>query len=92
MKTITLNEFHRIVSEAFAVCANDTLYFVGHDDDDCLYVGDDNNDVRIELAEVDGDIEVGESAFFFSVGGEPIELEILNVVNPKRLISIGHGQ
>ena len=77
MNTITLQEFHTALAEAYAVCVNDTLYFVGYDNEDLPYVADNDNEDRIELNEVDGDIEAIENGYFFYVGGEAIELKPL---------------
>lgn len=77
MKTITLDQFHKILAESFAVCVNDTLYFVGYDSDDFPYIADNWNEDRIDLGEVDGDIEVTESGVFFYVEEEPIEMKFL---------------
>lgn len=75
--TITLQEFHNALSEAYAVCVNDTLYFVGYDDTDSPYVADNDNQDKIDLSEVDGDIEVTEYGYFFYVEGEAVELKPL---------------
>ena len=82
MPTITLNQFHSILAEAYAVSVNDTLYFVGYDDQDSPYVADNDNQDRVDLAEIDGDIEITENGFFFYVADEAIELKILSIVSP----------
>ena len=38
--TITLEQFHELLYEAYAVSVNDTLYFVGYDTDDNPYIID----------------------------------------------------
>jgi hypothetical protein len=42
MTTITLDQFHDLLSESYAVSLNDTLYFVGYDSDDGPYVSDND--------------------------------------------------
>jgi len=83
MKNITIDQLHSLVSEAYAVDVNDTLYFVGYDDEDCPYVADNNNEDKIDLSEVDGDIEVTENGYFFYVQENPVLLKILNITLPK---------
>jgi hypothetical protein len=82
MKTITLEQFHEILNNAYAVDVNDTLYFLGHDDDG-PYVADNKflNVESFSLAEVDGDIEVLEYGFFFYVAGEAMTLKLLGLLS-----------
>jgi hypothetical protein len=56
--TITLNQFHDLLADAYAVCVNDTLYFVGYDTDDNPYIADNDGQDYVDLSSVDGDIEV----------------------------------
>ena len=42
--TITLEQFHDLLADAYAVCVNDTLYFVGYDKDDNPYIADNDGD------------------------------------------------
>jgi len=79
METITLEQFHEILDNAYAVDLNNTLYFIGHDDDG-PYVADNDGQDYVSLAEVDGDIEVLECGFFFYVAEEPITLKPLSIV------------
>ena len=55
--TITLNQFHNLLADAYAVCANDTLYFVGYDTDDNPYIADNDGNDYVDLSTVDGDID-----------------------------------
>lgn len=79
MRTITLEEFHDLLDEAYAVSVNDTLYFVGHDTDGNPYTSDDDGDDYLDLSSVDGDIEMSDYALSFFVGGQPIRLLILTI-------------
>jgi hypothetical protein len=79
MTTITLEQFHLILRSAFAVCVNDTLYFVGYDTDDNPYIADNNGDDYVDLSVVDGDIEVFPYYVLFYVGGEMIKMSFLNM-------------
>ena len=74
---ITLDQLHQLVGEAYAVCLNDTLYFVGYDDNDYPYIADNDGYDYVSLAEVDGDIECTDRGLFFYVAGEPITLKLL---------------
>ena len=84
MKNITLNKLHNLLAESFAVCVNDTLYFVGYNIDDTPYIADNDGYDRIELDEVDGDIEVTtETGVFFYISGDPIEMKFLGILPVK---------
>ena len=80
--TITLEKFHDLLADAYAVCANDTLYFVGYDTDDNPYISDNDGNDYVDLSTVDGDIEVDDYAVFFYIQGEPIRLIFLNIKSP----------
>ena len=80
--TITLEQFHDLLSEAYAVCVNDTLYFVGYDTDDNPYISDNDGNDYVDLSTVDGDIEVDDYALFFYIQGEPFRLIFLNIKSP----------
>lgn len=80
MKTITLEELHSKLGDAYAVCLNDTLYYVGYDDNDHPFVADNHGDDYVSLAEVDGDIQVTEYGLFFYVAEKPITLKLLAVI------------
>jgi len=79
MKTITLEQLHDLLGFAYAVDLNDTLYFIGHDDEG-PFVADNHGDDYVSLAEVDGDIEVLEYGFFFYVAEKPITLKLLSLM------------
>jgi len=78
--TITLNQFHNLLADAYAVCVNDILYFVGYDVDDNPYIADNDGQDYVDLSTVDGDIEVDDYAVSFWVQGEPIRMLFLNIV------------
>lgn len=81
--TITLEKFHNLLADAYAVCVNDTLYFVGHDTNDNPYIADNDGNDYVDLSTVDGDIEVDDDyAAFFYVNGNPIRMIFLNIKFP----------
>lgn len=80
--TITLEQLHDLLGDAYAVCVNDTLYFVGYDNDGNPYISDNDGDDFVDLSTVDGDIEVYPNKVFFYVGGEPIEMVFLKIMKP----------
>ena len=82
MKTITLQQFHNLLADAYAVCLNDTLYFVGYDIDDNPYLAYNNGHNYVDLSTVDGDIEVDDYAVSFWVAGNPIRMLFLNIKSP----------
>ena len=80
MKTIALDVFHSMLANAYAVVVGDTLYYVGYDNEDQPYVADNDGNDRLELSEVDGDIEVvDEYTLFFYVGADPVTLKFLDL-------------
>ena len=79
MRTISLEEFHDLLGKAYAVSVNDTLYFVGHDDEGNPYTAGNDGEDYLDLSSVDGDIEVDDYALSFFVGGQPIRLLILTI-------------
>lgn len=81
MKTITLDQFHNLLSESYAVCLNDTLYFVGYDEDGSPYVSDNDGNDYVDLSSVDGDIELDDYAVSFFVDGNPIRILFLTILN-----------
>ena len=81
--TITLEQFHNLLADAYAVCVNDTLYFVGYDTDDNPYIADNDGDDYVDLSTVDGDIELDDDyAVFFYVNGDPFRMIFLNIKSP----------
>jgi len=81
--TITLDQFHNLLADAYAVCVNDTLYFVGYDTDDTPYIADTDGHDYIDLSTVDGDIELDDNyAVFFYIQEQPIRMLFLNIKSP----------
>ena len=81
--TITLNQFHDLLADAYAVCVNDTLYFVGYDTDDNPYIADNDGNDYVDLSTVDGDIELDDDyAVFFYVNGDPLRMIFLHIKSP----------
>ena len=80
--TITLEQFHNLIADCYAVCVNDTLYFVGYDTDDNPYISDNDGQDYVDLSTVDGDIEVHKNYVSFWVGGEPFQMVFLNIKSP----------
>ena len=77
MATISLETFHNLLSEAYAVTVNDTLYFVGYDTDDSPYISDNDGNDYVDLSSVDGDIQLDETGVSFYIGEEPIRMNFL---------------
>lgn len=86
MKTIPLEKFHELLVKAYAVCVNDTLYYVGYDTNDEPYIADNNGDDYVSLAEIDGDIEVIPFGLFFHVKGMGITMKFLLVMDVEKII------
>ena len=82
---ITLEEFHSLLADAYAVVANDTLYFVGYDDEDTPYIADNNGDEHVSFRKLDGPVVIYGNTLFFYVDGEPFKLRLLVVQNLKDL-------
>jgi len=81
--TITLEQFHELLYEAYAVSVNDTLYFVGYDTDDNPYIADNDGNDYVDLSTVDGDIELDDDyAVFFYVNGDPFRMIFLHIKSP----------
>ena len=79
MKTIELDVFHSMLANAYAVVVGDTLCDVGYDNEYKPYVSD-SDDNRLELSEVDGDIQVvNKHTVCFCVGGDEVELSFLEL-------------
>ena len=76
--TITLDQFHDLLADAYAVDVNDTLYHVGYDTDG-PYISDIESDDYVDLSTVDGDIEVHPNYVFFHVQEQPIRLAFLHL-------------
>ena len=80
--TITLQQFHNLLADSYAVCVNDVLYFVGYDTDDNPYIADNDGNDYVDLSTVDGDIEVHKNYVFFHIQGEPIQMVFLEIKTP----------
>ena len=82
--TITLDQFHDLLADAYAVSVNDTLYFVGYDTDENPYIADNDGDDYVDLSTVDGDIELDDDyAVFFYVEEQPFRMIFLDI---KKLV------
>jgi len=80
---ITLEKFHDLLADTYAVSVNDTLYFVGHDTDHNPYIADNDGNDYVDLSTVDGDIELDDDyAVFFYVNGDPFRMIFLNIKSP----------
>lgn len=77
MATISLETFHNLLSEAYAVTVNDTLYFVGYDTDDSPYISDNDGGDYVDLSSVDGDIQLDATGVFFYVAEQLIRMNFL---------------
>jgi hypothetical protein len=82
MKTISLNQFHELIADSYAVCVNDTLYFTGYVTDNNPYIADNDGNDYVDLSTVDGDIEVHPNYVFFYVQGEPMQMVFLQIKQP----------
>jgi hypothetical protein len=81
--TITLEQFHDLLSDAYAVSVNDTLYFVGYDTDGDPYISDNDGNDYVDLSTVDDDIEVHPNYVFFHIQEQPIQMAFLQL---KKLV------
>jgi hypothetical protein len=84
-QTISLEQFHNALSECYAVCVNDTLYFIGYDDE-IPYISDSAGEDRIDLDTIDGDIEIADCGVFFYVQEYPVHLKFLLIQHPVDFI------
>ena len=81
-QTITLDQFHNLLADSYAVCVNDTLYFVGYDEDENPYIADNDGEDYVDLSTVDGDIEVHSNYVFFYIQEQPIQMVFLQIKKP----------
>jgi 4-aminobutyrate aminotransferase-like enzyme len=80
-QTITLERFHELLSNSYAVSVNDTLYFVGYDDSSgSPYIADNDGNDYVDLSSVDGDIEVNDCAVLFFIAEQPYRVLFLNIL------------
>lgn len=86
-RTIPIEKFHELLGEAYAVCVDDTLYYVGYDDNDEPYIADNDGQGYVSLAKIDGDIEVIPFGLFFHVKGMGITMKFLSVMDIKTTLA-----
>jgi len=80
---MTLEKLHELLAQSYAVCVNDTLYFVGYDaSTGAPYISNNDGEDYVDLSSVDGTIEAHPNKVFFYVGGEPIEMVFLQIMKP----------
>ena len=83
LQTMTLEKLHELLAQSYAVCVNDTLYFVGYDaSTGAPYISNNDGEDYVDLSSVDGTIEAHPNKVFFYVGGEPIEIVFLQIMKP----------
>lgn len=83
LQTMTLEKLHELLAQSYAVCVNDTLYFVGYDaSTGAPYISNNDGEDYVDLSSVDGTIEAHPNKVFFYVGGEPIEMVFLQIMKP----------
>lgn len=79
-QTITLDRFHELLSDSYAVTVNDTLYFVGYDGSTgSPYIADNDGNDYVDLSTVDGDIEVDDYAVSFFIAEQPYRVLFLDI-------------
>jgi hypothetical protein len=79
---ITLQQLHELLAYAYAVCVNDTLYFVGYDEDENPYIADNDGNDYVDLSTVDGDITIDKGGAYFEIAEQPIRMVFLHCKNP----------
>jgi uncharacterized protein with ATP-grasp and redox domains len=62
---------------------NDTLYYVGYETEGNPYISDNDGGHYVDLSVVDGDIEIDRCSVFFTVNGEPIRMQFLEIMDLK---------
>ena len=83
IQTMTLEKLHELLAKSYAVCVNNTLYFVGYDaSTGAPYIADNDGEDYVDLSSVDGSIEAYPNKLFFYVGGDPIEMVFLQIMKP----------
>ena len=78
-QTISLEYFHELLSESYAVTFNNTLYLVGQDSDGDPYLDTCSGGDYIDLSSVDGDIELNETGAFFHLAGDACRVQFLTL-------------
>ena len=78
---ITLQQLHQLLADAYAVSVNDTLYFVGYDEDENPYIADNDGNDYIDFSTVDGEINIDKYTATFEVAEQPIQIVFLQSKN-----------
>jgi hypothetical protein len=75
---ISLQQLHQLLSDVYAVSVNDTLYFVGYDEDGNPYIADNDGNDYVDLSTVDGDITIDKNGAYFEIAEQPIRMVFLH--------------
>ena len=78
---ISLQQLHQLLADVYAVSVNDTLYFVGYDEDGNPYVADNDGNDYVDLSTVDGEINIDKDTATFEVAEQPIQIVFLQSKN-----------
>jgi hypothetical protein len=79
MKSITQDEFTDLLLSAYAVVVNNEyLQYIGHDDQDRLYIADHDMQSLTYLDKID-DIRIEDNTILFNYFGEHMILHLLDV-------------
>lgn len=81
---ITLDQFHSLLHQSYAVCVNNVLYFVGYDEEENPYISTNDGEDYIDLSSVDGDITLDEYAAFFYVQEQPVRVVFLIIMDAMK--------
>lgn len=79
MKTISLDQFRNLLSDSYAVCMNDTLYYVDFDMENNPYIATNVYGDYFELFMIDSDIQFDDYAVFFYIQDQPIRMMFLTI-------------
>jgi hypothetical protein len=90
-QTISLDRFHELFMEAYAVDVNGSIYMTSHDNSSGVmeyFIYDERNGYT-EFNEVDGDIEVhNDLELFFYIAGDPIRLKFLTPMSIEKGVEV----
>jgi hypothetical protein len=78
-QAISLEYFHELLSESYAVTFNDTLYLVGRDPGGFPYLDTCGGGDYIDLSSVDGDVKLDETGAFFHLAGDACRVQFLTL-------------
>jgi hypothetical protein len=78
-QTITLQRFHELLNESYAVTFNNTLYLICQDPGDVPYLDTYSGGDYIDLSSVDGDIELNETGASFHLAGDACRVQFLTL-------------